>query len=139
MSRIDEIRKQLQEIERLGLKSLYGTGFIDNTQYLLDELKERKCKHENTVHGELIGLTHFELCLDCGLSRSETENDNSDWMVNEVACLNIKRQFNKQQAEIASKDKKINSILDIAKNDKDALNETIRSLRKIITERNRKE
>jgi len=54
-----------------------------------------ECIHKNTVHGELIGLTPFELCVDCGMSRSEWEQGTGDWMRDEGSCKNVARQWRK--------------------------------------------
>ena len=58
-----------------------------------------ECEHKHTVHSELKGLTHFELCLDCGLSRGENEQDSSEWSYVDASQINVVRQFNKLQAK----------------------------------------
>jgi len=58
------------------------------------------CEHKNTVHSELEGLTHFELCVDCGLSRSEDEQVSGDWQYVEASCKNIARRWRQIQIEL---------------------------------------
>ncbi len=60
---------------------------------------EKQCEHKNIINGELEGLTEFELCIDCGMSRSVWEQGESNWIYNEDACKNTAQQWRKLQAE----------------------------------------
>ena len=53
------------------------------------------CEHKHTVHSELKGLTHFELCINCGQSRAEWETGTTGWSHVEDSKINIVRQFRK--------------------------------------------
>lgn len=68
---------------------------------------EKNCKHEYTICSELIGLTDFEFCLECGLSRGVSEQDTSDWVENKAASLNIKRQYNRFQIQFLALEAKL--------------------------------
>lgn len=47
-----------------------------------------ECEHGNTVHGDIDKhCVDYELCLDCGLSRSEWEQGESEWTLNPHALL----------------------------------------------------
>jgi phage shock protein A len=72
----------------------------ENKQLQAELTTAKACEHKNTIHGELKGLTHFELCIDCGMSRAEDEQVPSGWMRNSHACKNAARQWRKLQAEL---------------------------------------
>ncbi|KKL80982.1 hypothetical protein LCGC14_1999280 [marine sediment metagenome] len=81
---------------------------------LQDELdKATACEHKNTVHGELKGLTRFEMCLDCGMSRAEDEQATDGWMRNSHACKNVARQWRKLQADLDKALKALRNLHDV--------------------------
>ena len=58
-----------------------------------------KCKHENTVFGELPGLCDYEFCTDCKQSRAVYEQDNSDWSDHETCVMVEKLKADLQTAK----------------------------------------
>lgn len=67
-----------------------------------------KCKHENTVYGELPELTHYEFCKDCKQSRAVYEQLESDWSDNELTALieHNKTRITVLEAEVANQEEK---------------------------------
>ncbi len=56
-----------------------------------------KCEHKNTKPGEVIGLCDYEICLGCGLRRSISEQESSNWMLNGYA---LQQEFKDLQAQL---------------------------------------
>ncbi len=59
-------KKQKQRINPWYICDEYINSATGKKSEIAQLQAELKCKHKNTVHGELKGLTAFELCIDCG-------------------------------------------------------------------------